>query len=445
MSTSTILHARPHGPSGHRAGIGALVLVLTVAAACQVGEAEGPPTNSSAVGPETGELQAFTGARIFDGTGSPWIEDGVLLVEDGIVRATGPAQEVDVPPEAQVIDLEGRWLIPGLVNAHGHSGGDREAVLQQLETYGHYGVTTVVSLGGDTDDGVQVRDEQWSPGLDRARLFVAGPVINPGSPEEAREDVAALAAMDVDWVKFRVDDFLGQAEKMAPEVYETIIHEARERNLPVAVHIYQLEDAKGVVEAGADVVAHSVRDGPVDQELIDLLVDREVCYTPTLMREVSTFVYAERPEFFDDPFFLERADPEVIADLEDPETQAEYRESSGAQFWREALPVAEENMVRLHDAGVPVAMGTDTGPYGRFQGYFEHLELERMVNAGMTPVDVLLSTTGQAAACMGLGGIVGTLEPGAWADFLVLDGDPTQDILNTRELHGVWIAGNQVR
>ncbi len=425
----------------------ALLVPLLLIAACDApegetpGEAEAPPTTQ----PDPEETQVYTGAFIFDGTGSPWIEDGVLVVRGGIVRQMGSAGAVEIPADAEVVDLDGRWIVPGFINSHGHSGGDREEVLAQLGLYGHYGVTTVVSLGGDTEDGVRIRNEQWGPGLDRTRLFVAGPVLNPSTPEEAREDAARMAAMDVDWLKIRVDDNLGQGEKMTPEVYRALIEAGQERGLPLAAHIYQLEDAKGVMEAGARLVAHSVRDEPVDDELAQLMLEREVCLSPTLTRELSTFVYAERPDFFDDPFFLERADPEAVATLEDPERQAQVRESAAAQYWREALPVAQENMRRLHEAGVGVAMGTDTGPFGRFQGYFEHVEMEMMVDSGLTPTEVLVSATGDAARCMGLEGIVGTLLPGAWADFVVLDADPTQDILNTREIHGVWIAGNRIR
>jgi hypothetical protein len=92
-------------------------------------------------------VQAFVGARIFDGTGAPVIEDGIVVVRDGRITAVGPAAEVAVPPDAAVVELEGRWLVPGLVNAHAHVNGDRARALEQLELYAHYGVTTVLSLG----------------------------------------------------------------------------------------------------------------------------------------------------------------------------------------------------------------------------------------------------------------------------------------------------------
>ena len=119
--------------------------------------------------------------------------------------------------------------------------------------------------------------------------------------------VNAVADSGFDIVKIRVDDNLGAAEKMTPEVYQAVVETAHHRGLKLAAHLYYLEDAKGLLEAGADLVAHSVRDADVDDALITLLRDSGVCVCPTLMREVSTYVYESRPDFFDDPFFLRDA------------------------------------------------------------------------------------------------------------------------------------------
>jgi imidazolonepropionase-like amidohydrolase len=437
--------ARPTFPWARFALAPALVVLAFLAAAC--GDEDGS---------RNADVQAFIGATVLDGTGADPIEEGVVLVRDGRIEAVGPATEVQVPAGARVVDLPGRWLLPGLINAHGHVGSarglesgsevyTRTNVLEQLGLYARYGITTVVSLGGDGEEGIRVRDESEDPALARARLLVAGPVIDPGSPEEAEADVARLAEMGVDWVKFRVDDFLGQGTKMAPEVYRAVIRAAHEHGLPAAAHLVYLEDAHGLMEAGVDLLAHSVRDHPVDERLIRMMRERDVCLSPTLTRELSTFVYGERPDFFDDPFFRAEADPEVLAALEDPDRQASVRRSAGAAWYREALPVAKDNMHRLHQGGVGIAMGTDSGPPARFQGYFEHLEMEMMAAGGLTPAQVIHSATGGAARCMGLEGRVGTLESGAWADLLSLDRSPLDDIKNTRAIHGIWIAGNRIR
>jgi imidazolonepropionase-like amidohydrolase len=269
-------------------------------------------------------------------------------------------------------------------------------------------------------------------------------VLTAGTPAEARTQVAKVAAQKVDIVKIRVDDNLGTTPKMTPEVYRAVIDEAHKRGLRVATHLFYLADAKALLAAGSDFIAHSVRDADVDADFISAIKRRGVCYSPTLMREVSTFVYESTPEFFSDPFFLAHANAEWVATLKQPARQEAMRTSPSAQRYKAALEVARRNLEKLSDAGVPIAMGTDTGPTGRFQGYFELMEIEMMVKAGLTPRQALASATRDAARCMKLDRELGTIEPGKWADFVVLDANPLTDIANVRRIASVYIAGNQV-
>jgi imidazolonepropionase-like amidohydrolase len=174
-----------------------------------------------------------------------------------------------------------------------------------------------------------------------------------------------------------------------------------------------------------------------------MLKRRDICYCPTLMREVSTFVYGSTPSWFSDPLFLRRADTKAVDALKEPARQEQMRTSRSAQAYKAALDVAMSNLKRLSDAGVRIAMGTDTGPPARFQGYFELMELEMMAKAGLTPKQVLSAATRDAARCQKLSE-VGTLEPRKWADFVVLDGDPLVDISNVRKIADVYVAGNKV-
>ena len=245
-------------------------------------------------------------------------------------------------------------------------------------------------------------------------------------------------------MKIRVDDNLGATEKMPWPVIEAVMTESHERGFRVATHLFYLDDAKRLLRAGSGLIAHSIRDTDVDAEVVALLRERDVCYVPTLTREVSTFVYAQRPAFFDDPFFQRHAQAREVARVSTPAFQRAMADSPAAARYRVALAQAQENLKTLVDQGVTVAMGTDSGPEGRFPGYFEHMELDLMAEAGLTPAQVLRSATGVAAACLGLDR-VGTLEAGKWADFLVLDADPLADVANTRRLRSVYIAGSAVR
>ncbi len=403
--------------------------------------------------PAAGEgLTAFLGARLIDGTGAEPIDDAVLLVRDGRIEAVGRRGQISVPPGAERVELEGGTVFPGLINTHGHVGDtvgleaghySRANVLGHLALYARYGITTVNSLGGGEAIAAAVRAEESSPDLARARLMFSGPVVTAETPAEAAAHVADIAAMRPDFIKIRVDDNLGSTTKMSPQVYSAVIEAAHANGLPLASHLFYLADAKSLLESGADFIAHSVRDQAVDDELVEMLIDNDVCYCPTLTRELSTYVYAERPDFFDDPFFLAEADLEVIAELEDPETQERYR-GPGPDAYKQALQVAMLNLKAISDAGATVAMGTDSGPPGRFQGYFEHLELQLMAEAGLSPMQVLVASTGDAARCIGRDDI-GTLEAGKAADFVVTARDPLESIANTRTIESVWVAGNRVR
>ena len=194
---------------------------------------------------------------------------------------------------------------------------------------------------------------------------------------------------------------------------------------------------------GSGLIAHSVRDRPVTDEFVQAMLDTGVCYVPTLTREVSTFVYAERPAWFDDPFFLEAAKRSEMDRVSQPDFMARMTASTAAAGYRNALVQAQANLRIVLGSGVPVAFGTDTGPAGRFLGYFEHMEFDLMTEAGMTPREILLSATSVAADCVHLDD-VGRLEAGKWADFVVLTENPTQNIKALRSIRDVYIAGNAI-
>ena len=398
--------------------------------------------------------RVFVNARVVEPATGRITNDAVLVVRGGRIEGVSAAGATKLPAGASKHDLGGKYVIPGLISSHVHVSdvhGDRPRAHtdanteRQLELFARYGITTVWSLDGEGDPGFRARDARSSATLARARLYLSGNALAAKTPEQARQLVSAAAARKPDVLKIRVDDNLGTGTKMPPGVYRAVIDEAHRLGLRVAAHIYYLDDAKDLLRAGVDMIAHSVRDKDIDDEFIAMMKARNVPYCPTLTRELSTFVYESTPPFFADPFFLREADPDVVSRLKEPARQEAMRNSKAAQAYKAALPTAQRNLKRAADAGIPIVMGTDAGPQPeRFQGYFEHLEMEMMVESGLTPAQVLRASTSDAARAMKSEG-VGSLVQGAWADFVALDRNPLEDIRNTRAIAGVWIAGNQVK
>lgn len=390
--------------------------------------------------------QAWVGARIIDGSGHPPLENATLYIRNGRIEAVG--RRVKLPKGVQRIDATGKTIIPGLISAHSH--------LNDASQFGIYlrdGITTVLSLGGDKEFALRDQATKATRGT-APHVYVAGPIQDstaiPGAvavttPEQARKSVDELTDNKPDIVKLRVDDFLGARPKMQPDVYAAVIEEAHKNGFRTAAHVVLLDDAKGLLKDGIDYIAHSVRDHEVDAEFISLMKSRDVFYCPTLTRELSVFAYSEAPTFFSDPFFLKEADPAEIAKMQDPKHEEAVRNDKGAAWYKEHFPIALHNLKTLSDAGIDIVMGTDSGGGpGRFQGYFEHLELEYETKAGLTPMQALVSATSAPAKLLRITDRAGTLEKGKWADFVVLSANPLEDIRNTRNIDSVWIGGVRV-
>jgi imidazolonepropionase-like amidohydrolase len=429
-----------------------------------------PSSSTTVLAPATFVID---GAQIWDGAGTPPIQDAVLVVKGDRIEAVGARGSVTVPAGATTISAQGKTLIPGLINLHGHVGMtkglkasrenyNKENILAHLKQYARYGVTTVMSLGTDFEPMFEIRGPARAEESPRATAFTAGrgftgkngyPAVLPGNAgvprevdtvEQVKNNVEELARQKVDMVKIWVDDHWGHYPKIRPELYQAIIAEAHKQDLRVMAHLFYLEDARKLVEAGLDGMAHSIRDREVDAALIKTLKAKNTFAIPTLTREESTFIYADPPAFLDDPFFSRWVAPEVIATLKDPAYGRKIKSDPDFSKYPGQLKMAKKNLKKLWDAGVTIGFGTDTGPPGRFQGYFEHRELELMVQAGLTPSQALQTATSNAAECLHISRDYGTLEPGKRADLILLDADPFEDIVNTRKINQVWIGGRPV-
>lgn len=417
------------------------------------------------------DVQVYRDFVLIDGTGAAPLQDAAMVVRDGRVSWVGPARDLNTPAGAEVTSLEGRYVIPGLIDTHVHLANvqdmvqdreffTRESLERELGVYAAYGVTTVQSLGTDSDPIYEVRAEQRASGRPTvSRIYTSGRGIvfaggygglaGVNAPVSTVEEVNArvdeLAARGVDVVKFWLDDELGSMPKMPPEISRAIIEAAHRHNLRAVAHIFYLEDAQRLVDQGIDGFAHSVRDRPVDQRLIDSMRERGVWQmAATLSREAAIFTYGADAPFLHDHFFTQSVSPRSIEVLSDPERQRGIATGPHFADYQRFLQTAQQNLVRLRDGGVRYAYGTDAGPPGRFPGFADHWELQLMVEAGFTPAQAIESATRQAAEYLGAEDL-GTLEVSKWADFVVVDSDPLADVANLRDISQVFIAGRQVR
>jgi imidazolonepropionase-like amidohydrolase len=411
-------------------------------------------------------LKNFT---LIDGTGHAPLPNAAMILENGRIAWVGPAAKLKPPPSAPVTDLQGKYMMPGIINLHVHLGATigldqnekfftPENVEKDLKTYASYGVTTVLSMGTDKDSIFKTRDEQRAGRPTETRIYTAGQGfvfkggygglegVNQGvaTVADVEPAVAAQAAKHVDFIKLWMDDHLGTKKKMPYEIAQAIIESAHRHHLRVIAHIFYLQDAKQLVDYGVDGLAHSVRDKPIDPAFIaDMKRHGTWQEAATLSREASMFVYAQTPPYANDPFFTRSISPQVLAQLKSPAYQQKMRSDPDFSMYPGFLRTAERNLKTLADAGVPYAFGTDSGPPGRFPGYFAHWEMELMVQAGLTPMQVITAATGSAARFLHAEDL-GTLEKNKWADMLVLDKDPLDNIKNTRTISAVYIAGKRV-
>lgn len=371
-------------------------------------------------------VTAYEGARLIVGDGSV-VENGTLVVDGARIVQAG--RGVAVPAGATRVSLSGKTVMPMLIDTHVHLSGTRERIVRDLKQRAYFGVSAALSMGTDNIDLLPMRNEAI-PGA--ARFFSAGrgitrpeplrPTYQINSEEEARKAVQENAARKVDIIKFWVDDREGKVQKITPQQYAAIIDEAHKAGLRVAAHIFNMDDAKGLMRANLDIFAHGVRDKDVDDETVAM--------------------FKQRPNLILIPNLPERG-VKVDRSWMQPGLPAdEFAKLEAANIDRPTLQqfhgIQARNLAKMNAAGVRIAMGTDGNrPWGA------HEEMEDMVLAGMTPMQVIVAATRNGADFLRLTD-VGTLAAGKSADFVVLDANPLDDIKNTRKISSVILRGAAV-
>jgi imidazolonepropionase-like amidohydrolase len=415
-------------------------------------------------------------ARLIDGNGGVPRRHVDVIIEGERIAAIRSASASKTPRGATVIDLQGKTLLPGLISDHSHLGlvdGTQASgqnatptnILRQLRQYQAYGVLTVMSLGLNQQSFYDLAPKVHTGELPGADMFGAdrgfgevdgappaamgisdAQVYRPRTEQEARAQVRETAARHPTLLKIWVDDFHGSMpQKLPPPIYRAIIEEAHAQGLRVAAHVYYLADAKQLVGDGVDVLAHGVRDQPVDAELIDAMKAHRTEYVPTLGLDESFYLFAEHPELAQQPLLQHALQPALAQQIADPAwRQKVLGDARKVATDKASTAMNLANIKRVYDAGVRVGFGTDSGATPlRIAGFAEHHELALLVQAGLTPLQALGTATKNAALLLRLDDR-GTIEPGKLADLIAVDGDPSERITDIDRITSVWHRGQHV-
>ena len=414
----------------------------------------------------------YEAARFIPGDGSQPITNGAMLVENGTITKIGPKGRVDVPRGAVRVDLGGKTVMPSLINTHGHPGFQRgltyradnftrDTIMEDMNRALYFGIAAVQSQGIEKGEVMyQIRADQEAGNLGGARLRIAGrgigaPNAGPGgatyagiayevtTEDQIRRAVQELASKKVNLIKIWVDDRNGRAPRLSPNLYRAAIDEGHRHGFRVNAHVFYHTDAVDLVNAGIDGFAHLVRDKEMDDELIASIVRHNVYVMPNLAPEWNT--YAELPHWLKegDPLLALLTESVSRPVIERIRKAYKNRDLAAVQRTRTQYGILQRSLAKLTRANAKIILGCDTGLEDHLFGMSEQHELESMVNAGMTPMQVIVASTSRAAEYLKLDNM-GVLAPGKEADFLVLDANPLDNITNTQRISRIYIKGAEV-
>lgn len=419
----------------------AFIAGMALLASC--GRSDNAESESSSVPVIEGNSFAIENVRVFDGRDV--VESATVVVTGGRIVSVG---DLPAPAGVQTIDGAGKTLLPGLIDAHVHAF-DQSTLRDALR----FGVTTELDMFTAINFAAgrrAVRDN-----LDRtdmADLYSAGtlvtsegghgtqfglPIATIADPSAAGEFVRDRLGEGSDYIKIVYEPDNPVVTSISKETLIAVIAAAKDQGALSVVHISSLAAARDAVEAGAGGLAHIFADAPIDENLIAAMQANGVFVIPTLSIIASA------------------ADRGLGSSLGEDEALRPYlsvmqQDGLGVSFSsgrdvsdRFNLDIAKENVRRLHEAGVPILAGTDAPNPGTAYGVSMHGELELLIRAGLTPIEALNAATAANAEAFGLGGR-GTIAPSTRADLLLVDGDPTTDIVATRRVARIFKNGFEV-
>jgi imidazolonepropionase-like amidohydrolase len=393
---------------------------------------------------------------VISGTGLPAMPNMAIVITGARIAVVDRADRVQIPADARIIEGRGKFVIPGLADAHNHlaAGGptprfqDLKPNLRQLLSWG---VTSAFSMSTDSASFAELKKVSAEDQAPYARFYGVGAGFatfggpRPNTPEAARDAVRKLTSEHVDAVKIAYDDMSWAVTQPIPvlrrDVVSAIISEAHALGLKAYIHAPLLKYAKETLRDGADGLIHGVISEPVDDEFIELMKHNRALYVSTLsLFEACADIrgWTRRLAEFD-----QRGAMRQMWEIWENPASAEQFESTynRTAYIATQMPVLRVNLKRLAEAGVPIVTGTDTGFPGVVLGVSSLMEVVLHVEAGLTPQAAIQSATFNASRMVGREQDLGTVESGKLADLVVLDADPLVDIFNLRRIHRVIKGG----
>jgi len=422
----------------------------------------------------TSPATALIGGMLIDGRGGPVMENSAIIFRDKKIIAVGPAKDIKIPRNARVIQITGKTVLPGLIDAHihisGSGGGSREpgefeprAISNNLRSYLKYGVTTVFDMAGNPF--IDAQKQALSTGqmigprvfgvkyaltapkghplqlLKRTgHLKIQGPVYYTIANEtQIGPAMAHILADNTDGVKV-IHSRSGfptanDAPKMSPALLKAVIDRAHGEKLKVFVHVSSPDDAREAISAGADVLTSSITSRDADTELFGHMATRNIAYMPGLSRIEAIYRISDEP-YLTRTFRGKVWDPILDHYFTGKSIVLENLIQSGVlKAARQALATAMNNLRRAVRAGAPIILGTDAGSPGALHGASVPREMMLMNRSGMTQMEIIISATSEAAKDIGKDKLLGPVEIGKYADLLILNRDPRGDI---RAMTDIW-------
>ena len=446
-------------------------------------------TNCSTNSNIDSEYIILQGATIIDGTGKPPIQNGVIIIKGNRISQVGKFGELDFPKGAEIRNLNGKWVIPGFIDLHIHfweSGRtwaqptfiydlrkfvpyEEEVAFMQrrisytLEKYLCSGVTSVVPLGA-IDWEYEVRElalhQEKAPNIYLAGGFIANyptkgewPIFDGRqtgywleNSDDAEGLIQFLDSTNIDLIKAGFVSKEGYPMEIFQSKLKAIIEVSHGKNLKVSVHATELSNAKKALQVGTDVLAHTVNDNIIDEEFIELARQNSAIITSSLgvisaYNEILTSTYSLTDQ---DKCC---GDPEVIQSWEEW-SEIPTSEKAPVPNWildaKQSLEIMLKNTRIAYESGLPICVGSDGGNIGSLHGPSFHRELRLLAEAGLSPMDILISATKNGALALGKEEELGTIEMGKQADLLILNSNPLESVENFSKIDQVIVQGNLI-